>query len=121
MYAYVTFLLELSKHLASEDDDDEGEIGIVALEIPSVSARICSPALAADDMRQELKAILEKHGWDDFVLVGHSYGTAIAASIIRDPAFAGRVRAAVLMDPICFLLHLPDVAYNFVSLLSSPV
>ena len=26
-----------------------------------------------------------------------------------------RVKAAVLMDPICFLLHLPDVCYNFVS------
>lgn len=49
------------------------------------------------------------------------YGSALAASILRDPVFSKSVRAAVLMDPICFLLHLPDVAYNFVSLRAQQV
>lgn len=44
------------------------------------------------------------------------YGTAIAATILRSTKLSKQVKAAVLMDPICFLLHLPDVAYNFVSL-----
>lgn len=34
--------------------------------------------------------------------------------MLRDKAFAKRIEATVLMDPICFMLHLPDVAYNFV-------
>ncbi len=34
--------------------------------------------------------------------------------MLRDKEFAERIEATVLMDPICFMLHLPDVAYNFV-------
>lgn len=43
------------------------------------------------------------------------YGSAIAATILRDPTFPSKsVRMAFLLDPISFMLHLPDVAYNFV-------
>ena len=48
-----------------------------------------------------------------------SYGSGIAANILRDAEFVKYVKAAVLMDPICFMLHLPGVAYNFVSQRSS--
>lgn len=113
MFAYVNFLLEMNRQQSAFDG--EGEVGIIALELLPVSARISTPALAADETREEVRRILDKHGWKEFVLVGHSYGTAIAASILRDPQFERRVKASVLMDPICFLLHWPDVAYNFVS------
>ncbi|KAK5164396.1 uncharacterized protein LTR77_010092 [Saxophila tyrrhenica] len=33
--------------------------------------------------------------------------------MLRDETLAKRIKATVLMDPICFMLHLPDVAYNF--------
>lgn len=111
MYAYMSFLTQLKQDLTTSEY--EGEVGIIAVEILSISARICSPALTLDEMRGEIDTILKKHGWREFVLVGHSYGTAIASNILRHPHFHGRVRGAVLMDPICFLLHLPDVAYNF--------
>lgn len=114
MYAYVSFLTELRKHLAISADD-EGHVGIIAVEILAISARICSPALVAEEMRSEIYSTLRKHGWNEFVLVGHSYGSAIAASMIRDPRFSDPIKAALLLDPICFMLHLPDIAYNFVS------
>ena len=44
------------------------------------------------------------------------YGSGIAANILRDPETARYVKSALLMDPISFMLHLPHVAYNFVSL-----
>ena len=34
--------------------------------------------------------------------------------MVRDPSFANRVKGIALLDPVSFLLHLPDVAFNFV-------
>ncbi|KAH9840475.1 hypothetical protein Tdes44962_MAKER01675 [Teratosphaeria destructans] len=113
MYAYVGLLAQLATS-TGKDDSDAGHIGVIALEIPSISARMCAPALETKQMRRAIKTILDAHRWDNFVLAGHSYGTAIAANLLRtDSALSKRVKAAVLMDPICFLLHLPDVCYNF--------
>ena len=44
------------------------------------------------------------------------YGSGIAANMLRDEETAGYVKSAILMDPISFMLHLPHVAYNFVSI-----
>lgn len=35
--------------------------------------------------------------------------------MLQHELFKSRIKAAVFMDPICFALHLPDVAFNFVS------
>ncbi|QIW95744.1 hypothetical protein AMS68_001262 [Peltaster fructicola] len=91
----------------------DGDVGIVVVEILPISSRICPPALSTSEMKAQIRQILDTHGWTEFVLIGHSYGTAIASTILRDPVFSLRVKAAMLLDPICFLLHLPDVAYNF--------
>lgn len=58
--------------------------------------------------------ILNHHGLEQVVIVGHSYGTVVAAHILRDPVLSARVKAWLFIDPIPFLLHLPAVAYNFV-------
>ncbi|KAF2766914.1 hypothetical protein EJ03DRAFT_344871 [Teratosphaeria nubilosa] len=113
MYAHVGLLAQLATS-TGKDGPDVGQIGIIALEISSISARMCAPAPGTEPMRRAIKTILDAHGWNDFVLVGHSYGTAVAANLLRNnSALCKRVKAAVLMDPICFLLHLPDVCYNF--------
>ena len=71
LYTYVDFLARLN----SMDDmpDDDGDVGVIAVEILPISARICAPALAAAEMREELAKILERERYDGFVLVGHSY------------------------------------------------
>ena len=45
------------------------------------------------------------------VVLGHSLGTCMATWLLLDaPQYVGRV---LLIDPICILLELPDVAFNF--------
>lgn len=38
-----------------------------------VSFRMTGPALQKEEMCEEVRKILTKHGWDEFVLVSHSY------------------------------------------------
>jgi len=70
LYPYVNFLSELNS-----DDElgaSDGELGIIAVEIMPVSFRITNSALQKDEMCEEIRTILKKHGWDEFVLVSHS-------------------------------------------------
>ncbi|KAK3702119.1 hypothetical protein LTR37_015094 [Vermiconidia calcicola] len=111
LYAYVDFLVELNK--TDLDADRDGDVGIIAIELMSISSRIGMAAPSAAELREEIRKILHSHGWDNVVLIGHSYGSAVAANMLRDPYAAKYVKSALLMDPICFMLHMPDVAYNF--------
>nr|POF14344.1 hypothetical protein CFP56_03368 [Quercus suber] len=113
LYAYVNFIEQLGYSDMGTDDDSDGEVGIIALELLPIGSAICPPLPLAADLRRQIGDILYEHGWENFVLVGHSFGTAVAANLLRDPQFSERIKATLLMDPICFLLHLPDIAYNF--------
>ena len=70
LYPYVNFLAELN--VASEKDESDGELGIIALEIMPVSFRITNEALQKSEMCQEIHDILQAHGWDKVMLVSHS-------------------------------------------------
>jgi len=72
------------------------------------------PPLSREDFLAAVTNILDFHGLDKVVVVGHSYGTILAAHILKDPVLSSRVTAWQFVDPIPFLLHLPAVAYNFV-------
>lgn len=61
-----------------------------------------------------LDELLAAHSITRVVVAAHSYGTIVAAHMLRDPTLRARVSAWLLVDPIPFLLHLPAVAYNFV-------
>ncbi|OQN97002.1 hypothetical protein B0A48_16976 [Cryoendolithus antarcticus] len=116
LYTYVDFLNQINGSARGGDKDallDEGQIGLIVVEILPISARICAPALTTPETKAALHEMLASHGWTDFVLVGHSYGTALASTLLRDPLWTPRMKATMLMDPICFLLHLPNIAYNF--------
>ncbi len=99
--------------MESEDEDDQ--VGIIALEIMPVSFRITSPALSRQAMCDEINAILLHHfsPTQKFVLMSHSYGSVLSTHLLKDPAVAPRIGKLVLIDPVSILLHLPDVAYNF--------
>lgn len=70
LYPYVDFLAELNSE--DEMDGSNGELGIIAVEIMSVSFRITSEALRKEEMCQEIDCILKAHRWEKFVLVSHS-------------------------------------------------
>jgi pimeloyl-ACP methyl ester carboxylesterase len=111
LYPYVPFLAGINEHdpLNSEDSD----IGIIAIELLPVSFRITKPILDRDDIPRQINMILERHGFDKVVLVSHSYGSVITTHLLQDPTIASKIGPLLLVDPVTFLLHLPDVAYNF--------
>jgi pimeloyl-ACP methyl ester carboxylesterase len=112
LYPYVKFLAELN--MEDNRDGSDGELGIIAVEIMSVSFRITGQALQKDEICQEIRCILKAHGWEKFVLVSHSYGSVISTHLLYTPQIARKIGPILFIDPVSFLLHLPDVAYNFI-------
>jgi hypothetical protein len=78
-----------------------------------VSSRITHPALSKSEICAEIETILAHHGWDNVVLVSHSYGTVVSTHLLKTPSTTQLIDSVVLVDPVSILLHLPDVAYNF--------
>lgn len=111
LYSYAQFLAELNKHDTQGPSD--GEIGIIALEIMPISFRITGEIPDREVICQQLLQILDAHGWDKVVLASHSYGSVITTHLLQDDATRNRIGPILLIDPVTFLLHLPDVAYNF--------
>lgn len=111
LYPYTNFLRDLNG--AREAGQNNAEVGIIALEIMPVSSRITYPALEKDVMVREIQAIVKHHGWSRFILVSHSYGSIISTHLLKSLLTASLIGPVVLIDPVSFLLHLPDVAYNF--------
>lgn len=114
LYPYVNFLDDLLEHVDDgHSSSSEGQIGVIALEIMPVSFRITHAALGKEEMCREINTILEYHGWDKCVLLGHSYGTVTATHMLHNKVLQPKIASVLLIDPVCFLLHNPDVAYNF--------
>lgn len=113
LYPYVNLLSEInpSKIEALKSD---GEIGILAIEIMPVSFRLTGAALRKDEMLTDIEKVVNFHGWDKFVLISHSYGSVISTQLLHAPRMQERIGPVLLLDPVSLLLHLPDVAYNFV-------
>lgn len=103
MYPYVNFLSELP-----------ATSSILALEILPISMRLTrTNILAKSEFLRQFREILDHLKIDRFVLVGHSYGTVLSGHVLQDHIMGEMVEGVVLVDPVCLLLHLPDVAYNF--------
>ncbi|KAI0341006.1 alpha/beta-hydrolase [Trametopsis cervina] len=106
LWPYTPFITELMQN--------DPDVGIIAVENYPISMRISPPPLSRTEMLEALHIVLSTHGFDKYVVCGHSYGTVVAAHMLRDPMTSQHVAGLVLVDPIPFLLHLPSVAYNFV-------
>lgn len=113
LYPYVDFLRELNSASGVEGGGVDEQVGIIAAEIMPVSFRITHPALGIEEICDEIHTIIENHGFKKYVLVAHSYGTAVASYMLKSPRLKDRIGPVVLIDPITVMLHLPDVAFNF--------
>ncbi|KAI0121091.1 hypothetical protein BJ170DRAFT_588507 [Xylariales sp. AK1849] len=109
LWTYVPFLSRLNENGSA----DNGQIGVIAVEILPVSFRLTSAPLDKIEFLDQLGVVLESHGWNKYVLAAHSYGTVLATHMIKSPALGGQIESVVLIDPVSILLHIPDVAYNF--------
>jgi pimeloyl-ACP methyl ester carboxylesterase len=107
LYPYAQFLADINKDDALGPDD--GEIGIIAIEIMPISFRITNPILPTEELCRQITTILAAHGWDRVVLASHSYGSVLASHLLDKLKFG----PMLFIDPVTFLLHLPDVCYNF--------
>ena len=127
LYPYMQLLKEVN--MGRRNDD--GKIGILAVEILPISSRITAPVSRKEDMCHQLRSVLHYHGIENFILVSHSlvipsiksrrathiiyrYGSVISTHLLKTPDLARRISSVILVDPISILLHRPDVVYNFV-------
>ena len=111
LYPYVNFLSYINSK--ENEHHSDGQIGIIAIEIMSISFRITHAALQRKQMCDEIQSILLKHEWERVILVSHSYGSVVATHLLKNPATHALIGPSLFIDPVSFLLHLPDVAYNF--------
>lgn len=72
-----------------------------------------SPPLGREAITAALDIILTAHNFNNAVVFGHSFGTVVSTYILRSSLLSSRISGYILVDPIPFMLHLPDVAYNF--------
>lgn len=117
MHPHIEFMHELDLALNSpqskKDANDDGEVGILSLEIMQICSRLTHPILTRTEFLSQLTLILDEQGYSRFVLVSHSYGSVFSTYILTDEKLCSRVSATFLMDPVTILLHMPDVAFNF--------
>lgn len=106
LWPYVTSF----RDIVTSDPD----VGIIALESLSICMHISPPPLSRPAMLEALRELLSAYRISRIVVASHSYGTVVAAHMLRDPELSKLVSAWLFVDPIPFLLHLPAVAYNFV-------
>ncbi|TPX15301.1 uncharacterized protein E0L32_004578 [Thyridium curvatum] len=109
LWPYRSFLGQLAR----TTDEDGGQVGIIALELLPISMRLTNEPMSRPEFIQQVNQVLESHGWTEFVLVSHSYGSVLTTHLVRSAEVGPKIKSLVLVDPVSILLHLPDVAYNF--------
>jgi len=109
LYPYTQFLASINSQMSPDD----GQIGIIAIEMSAISSRIAPDLPKASEMVSEVLKILAAHNITQFVLVSHSYGAVVASQLMHNPTTSRLITSSVFIDPVCFLLHHPHIAYNF--------
>ncbi|KAK0612083.1 alpha beta hydrolase fold family [Immersiella caudata] len=108
---YASFLGDFIRNDAATVEED-GQTGVIAVEIMPISMRMTGGCLPRQEMLAELLAILRHHGWDKPVVAAHSYGTIIATHLLQT---LGREKLGpmLLVDPVTVSIHWGEVPYNF--------
>lgn len=67
---------------------------------------------SAESYSNAVRQVFDSHGISQNIsLVGHSFGSITAGWFVKSfPEYVGHI---TLIDPVSLLLHLPDVAFNF--------
>ncbi|KAI9152024.1 hypothetical protein HJFPF1_09244 [Paramyrothecium foliicola] len=108
LWTYIKFITEV--HAAAKGNTS---IGIIAIEILPISFRLTAPPPDKSEFLNQMTSILDYHGWHNFSIVSHSYGSVLTTHMLRDASLRKRTNSVVLIDPVTIGLHLPDVAFNF--------
>jgi pimeloyl-ACP methyl ester carboxylesterase len=95
------------------DNINDGQVGVMAVEILQISSRLTHVIPKRSDYLEQLTQVLNTHHFERFVLASHSYGSVLSTYVLTYEPLASRVTSTLLIDPVTILLHMPDVAYNF--------
>jgi hypothetical protein len=111
---YTLFLQDLIAEAGASCDD--GQVGIIALEIMPISGRITSVLPSRNEMMRQIHLVLNHHGWTDFAIVAHSFGSIFATHLLRSirSDTPGTRHPLVLVDPVTFSIHFAEIPYNFI-------
>lgn len=111
---YSKFLRDLSERANSFCVD--GQIGVLALELMPISTRITASLPGQEAMVRQIRLILQTHGWTDFVIVAHSFGSIFATHLLRDlrRSCPESGYPLVLVDPVTLSIHFAEIPYNFI-------
>lgn len=77
--------------------------------------KLCTAVPCVDATIDQLLAVLSGHGLGEgtpLCVVGHSFGTLISSRLMQ--LHSARVRAAALLDPVCFLVFSGHLLHRFV-------
>lgn len=103
--------LKIYRDMITKFSTDNPRSAIYLLEMPPVTMKFTQRLPRKQEYVDAVAALLHSNGHAEALFLGHSLGTVIASWIIHlQPKLCRRV---ILIDPVCFLLHLPDVAFNF--------
>ena len=69
-----------------------------------------------DTWRKIMKHILIKHNINKISLIAHSFGTAIAGLLFKDPWLYNKIERKVLIEPVCFI----DKSYKIYRYINEP-
>lgn len=85
---------------------------VFLVELPYVAMHMVDYVPTASETVEEIQVMLNCFGYEKAVFVSHSLGTGVSSWIMNiAPELIGGL---VMIDPICFLLHYHNVAFNFV-------
>ena len=88
---------------------DDRDIFLVSL--PHIAMRLGEALPSDSQITASIADMLKLHGFEHAHFIGHSFGTAVVSGLIhQQPSL---VWMATLIDPIPFLLDMPDLFVNF--------
>eukprot|EP00897_Mesotaenium_endlicherianum_P005906 jgi/Mesen1/5343/ME000267S04482 len=93
-----------------EDQDHSADTLVV--ELSHIAMSFTSSIPTVDSLVAGIEQAQQQLGLGPATYMGHSYGSLVVAHLVRTRPHL--VAAVGLVDPVCFLLCLPDVVYNFV-------
>lgn len=84
----------------------------ILVETPHITLSLgCLHPPSRTEVLRELGEICERHQVTKAIIAGHSFGSVkVSWLVAHRPDLVAQI---VLLDPVCILLMLPDVCYNF--------
>ncbi|CAG8632794.1 8448_t:CDS:2 [Cetraspora pellucida] len=101
LFCYSNFIRKLSK------------LGrpLFLVELPYVSMQMVEDVPTMEETVREIKKMLISRNFQKAIFVGHSLGSVVCSWMLKEAR--KYIGGLILVDPIIFLLHHPNVAYNF--------